>query len=113
MNWIDWGSIPAQEAGEGRRFVMTEIKPCPCCGSESHMNTAHGGHMLYVECSVCGLCTKYYDTEEEAAAVWNKRALDPIHKKVLQDCRQAISYMSSSMAFALVTDLNAILKESK
>ena len=29
--------------------------------------------MLYVECSVCGLSTRCYDTEEEAAAAWNQR----------------------------------------
>ena len=62
------------------------LKPCPFCGRVPaiEFNTESGGYEIYHdptgEEDVCPIATEgdslgewYYDTEEEAAAAWNKR----------------------------------------
>lgn len=44
---------------------------CPCCGSRRTMVMATVGR--WACCSECGLSTKSFLTEQEAADAWNKR----------------------------------------
>ena len=59
---------------------MAELRPCPFCGGKGDCNNA--GFMQYgrkkwaVECTRCGVVTNFFDTEEKAAAAWNRRAED-------------------------------------
>lgn len=56
---------------------MSEIKlkRCPCCNSDDVSLLARFGYEIYkyVKCQNCGLKTKEYNTEEEAAESWNQR----------------------------------------
>ena len=54
------------------------LKQCPCCGHEARF-TIHGEKpfSVRVECtdiSHCGLMQEWFDTYEEAANAWNRRA---------------------------------------
>lgn len=58
---------------------MTEIKPCPFCGSEATFRYKEGLDTWIVECSNTSCPASYmigmdYDTQEEAVEVWNRRA---------------------------------------
>lgn len=56
-----------------------ELKPCPLCGKEAHLQfngatTLH--HDVCVMCSHCGLTTKWFkgiDKVQEAIKLWNTR----------------------------------------
>lgn len=53
-------------------IMTTEIKPCPCCGSDDVLFTDSG-----VECQSCGIGT-LLDTSgngEVSAKIWNRRAI--------------------------------------
>ena len=59
---------------------MHELKSCPFCG-ESAFTAEYIYHldqgyvtMHFVECNGCHATTFEYDTEEEAANAWNRRA---------------------------------------
>ena len=57
-----------------------ELKPCPFCGSTGKMHEK-GLNTWVVECSNNQCMASYmigwdYDTEEEAAEAWNRRAND-------------------------------------
>ena len=71
--------------------MVNELKPCPLCGSPAHFDDAGIEHDLkqYSIWSVwcdnedeCGCCTGDFDTKEEAAAVWNRRAERTCRMKV-------------------------------
>ena len=56
---------------------MEKLKPCPFCGREADCNNTgildHNGNALWwVEC-ICGVNTDGYNTQDEAATVWNRR----------------------------------------
>lgn len=64
---------------------MTELKPCPFCGSEAVIirGFSLGRYMYrlkyYVVCSPafgCGGRTFNFDTEQDAVEAWNRRADD-------------------------------------
>ena len=56
-----------------------KLKPCPFCGSRAKIHKRSDGY-YYVDCSLDnGFChviprTWIYDTPEEAAEAWNRRA---------------------------------------
>lgn len=56
---------------------MTEkLKPCPFCGDDN-ARLEEGAFGFQVSChptTGCGSLTDYHDTEDEAAATWNRRA---------------------------------------
>lgn len=67
---------------------MAELKPCPFCGGEAHLDFAHGGNksyigangfakatpMLYrVFCEDCIAQTCPYEEPKDAIEAWNRR----------------------------------------
>lgn len=55
---------------------MTELKPCPFCGSHAKLYTIHdkdGDCIYFVYCTFCGNRTQQ-DDEVEVVARWNRRA---------------------------------------
>ena len=65
-----------------------ELKPCPFCGGEAHLfgiETIGASVAYFVKCvgnkSKCAgpIRTKYCDTKERAAEVWNTRAERTCH----------------------------------
>lgn len=48
-----------------------ELELCPFCGGEAHFGNEGGN---WITCSRCWIETPYFDTAEEAAEAWNKRA---------------------------------------
>ena len=49
-----------------------KLKPCPFCGYVAKVLPID--YEFFCICEKCGATTKYYETEEEAAAAWNNRA---------------------------------------
>ena len=50
-----------------------EMKPCPFCGSQGTLNHYPGDGYLPM-CTKCdGMVEKWFKTEDEAIAAWNKR----------------------------------------
>lgn len=56
---------------------MSDLKPCPFCGSEVSVkeHCFHGLNNTYgVECTHCRVQTwQFYDTREDAIKAWNTR----------------------------------------
>lgn len=50
---------------------MTELKPCPFCGSED-LECEDKKHIAAIYCD-CDAMMGYFDTIEEAIAAWNRR----------------------------------------
>lgn len=65
-------------------MTMFELKPCPFCGSEKCATRIHknvyGDIWWEARCNNCGaeLSNKLFDTDEDAARAWNRRADDGI-----------------------------------
>ena len=57
---------------------MNEIKNCPFCGNKAILRKRRPDHIMngksFVCCVECKAKTGYYDTEEEAIKIWNRRA---------------------------------------
>ena len=58
-----------------------QLKPCPFCGGRAnlfHVPLSSGSVVHEVDCENddcrVSVCTQAYDTPEEAAAAWNRRA---------------------------------------
>lgn len=49
---------------------MIELKPCPFCGGQANTSDVIG---IRVECYDCEIHTCWYETEEQAVEIWNKR----------------------------------------
>ena len=47
------------------------LKPCPCCGGEAAYETYENN--TYAYCKNCHLQTITYESETQAAKVWNRR----------------------------------------
>lgn len=61
---------------------MSELKPCPFCGSEAEL-VYYGlnGNFKVIQCSVCGARTRMFNSDiikrgENVVEAWNKRAKD-------------------------------------
>lgn len=58
---------------------MIKLNTCPFCGSQAEMeHTETDGFFVICSKSLCGIMTRGYDTEEEAAEAWNRRVIDEI-----------------------------------
>ena len=57
--------------------MSEDLKPCPCCESESHLSEYSDdfrrGTVYSIWCSKCGLHTKDYSRKEEAIKAWHNR----------------------------------------
>ena len=75
---------------------MTELKPCPFCGSAAHVVEIQTGHAVSsytVSCNAIGKCIasdpmRYYPSEGQAVNAWNERADGPLEDElILEDGR--------------------------
>ena len=63
---------------------MSELKPCPFCGSAPRMHNeswpidreGNKAKTFWVRCGKCGSCSDEYPTAEATANAWNRRADD-------------------------------------
>jgi Lar family restriction alleviation protein len=56
-------------------FHTTELKPCPFCGGEAHLERHPGrGDMGNVNCVDCGARSHWFKTAPQAIAAWNLRS---------------------------------------
>lgn len=55
---------------------MEQLKNCPFCGGEAHIEFSYVWWGYFVSCTVCGATQENYDKEEEAIEAWNRRASD-------------------------------------
>jgi Lar family restriction alleviation protein len=58
---------------------MSELKPCPFCGSKEVgvVETAYGNYaniFYFAHCSDCGARTKSFRDGDDAEEAWNRRA---------------------------------------
>ena len=53
---------------------MSELKPCPFCGSSNVAINAPFGVACYVICRDCGAMTAWGESDEEVNKAWNRRA---------------------------------------
>ena len=50
---------------------MTDLKPCPFCGSTNIRFAYYSDH--WVVCEKCGGSSGMYPSDEKAALMWNRR----------------------------------------
>lgn len=54
--------------------MMTELKPCPFCGSEAYVIIRDVDDWTpWIRCKGCGVETDCFDSAEEAIEAWNRR----------------------------------------
>lgn len=69
---------------------MTELKPCPFCGSDDVICVAGLDDEYYVECWDCSAKVESCNGMEDAVAGWNARAIDrDTLLKVADECERA------------------------
>lgn len=58
---------------------MTELKPCPFCGSEPRIMVGLKSQSIKIYCSnmyKCGATQEWFEEEKEARDAWNRRVGD-------------------------------------
>jgi len=53
---------------------LTDLKPCPFCGSKAELLNMGEDFPHIVVCTNCGSAGATYETEQEAIEAWNKRS---------------------------------------
>lgn len=53
---------------------MTELKPCPFCGSQAKI--MHGPGDSWVECMGCHCMSEMHTMESRAVEDWNRRVME-------------------------------------
>ena len=69
---------------------MSELKPCPFCGSEADIITGeslHGERLYGVMCNCCTGRTDLFDTEDGAVDSWNSRVERTCSMKQKYECQ--------------------------
>lgn len=52
---------------------MSELKPCPFCGTEARTMYVEDLGEWIAFCYYCGCTMEYYDSEESVIKAWNRR----------------------------------------
>lgn len=52
--------------------MSRELKPCPFCGGDAHIDTL-GDDEYKAECFSCGIGTEYYQDKQKVIDAWNRR----------------------------------------
>ena len=79
---------------------MTDLRPCPFCGGEPTLNRCDFcGELvftIYCDNDDCRevAATDDYETEAEAAAAWNRRAVETCEVKQLDALTQTLSMVN-------------------
>ena len=90
---------------------MSELLPCPFCGSEAHtIEPARYGKSWGVRCE-CGAFLGFEYTEAEAIATWNSRAertcrMKPVYASNALECSECSSYVATWDAECDVCSIN-------
>jgi Lar family restriction alleviation protein len=75
---------------------MSELKPCPFCGSIEYQPEVmqERGGTFYVECGWCGAQTTDDSSENEAANYWNTRHETPLQKAYREVAEAAVMLLN-------------------
>ena len=103
---------------------MSEIKPCPFCGADTHYEYLDRTRFYYIQCNNCNAMARGAATYEGAVNYWNMRHYDydvpAIVKKVqrmeaainqaITDCIPLLSWVNDDdTAVEMVEHLSEIL----
>ena len=74
---------------------MSELNPCPFCGSEAKIEGAHS-RGFYIECSGCQKQTRLSAYPEDAMKAWNTRASEAaIRAQVIEEVRAELNKVNT------------------
>ena len=73
--------IRRKNVNDAKKSTVNELKPCPFCGNiDIELNSKILMHSdcerFWIECPDCQISTRYFETNEDALRMWNKRAED-------------------------------------
>lgn len=87
---------------------MAELKPCPFCGGEEVSIDGYRD-VFFVQCDDCGATFPMFDTLEEAASAWNRRAQPENKPLTLDELRRMGGgpvWMAKAKAWAFVSTVS-------
>ena len=64
---------------------MSELKPCPFCGTSNCEIVSNGHDSQFVECMFCGASGPAHENHDETTEAWNRRAQPAQAVPVLTD----------------------------
>jgi Lar family restriction alleviation protein len=74
--------------------MSDELKPCPFCGGSAihtqGLEPFSDNH--FIDCAVCGVSTKIFNSARSAIAAWNHRAIPPTGDAAGKDSVDAERY---------------------